>query len=182
MILTEKINWATRRSLYQNRYVKGGDLILRLLYYDQRTYLPSLLNRLDKMSMAAGIEARVPFLDYRLVEWSYKIKSAEKIRWFMNKHVVKHAAEQYLPKEIIYRKKFGFDVPIKDWLCSEKALRPLLDLLRDRAFKERGYFEYRNVDKFIDEHLSGNKDHSEILWSLLNLEIWQRMFIDGNSL
>jgi asparagine synthase (glutamine-hydrolysing) len=179
LIYPQGINLAARRAIYDNRYLRGGDLVQRLLYYDQRTYLPSLLTRLDKMSMAASIEARVPFLDYRLVEWSYKLASSEKIRWFTNKYIVKRAAEGYLPKEIIYRKKFGFDVPVKEWLRSNRALGQFLDLLRAKAFRDRGYFNQKTITKLIDEHLAATKDHSEILWGLLSLEIWHRVFIDA---
>jgi asparagine synthase (glutamine-hydrolysing) len=175
------IDLRMRTALNDDRYLNGDDVVQRLLYYDQRTYLPSLLTRLDKMSMAASIEARVPFLDYRLVEWSYKLDSNEKIRGFTNKYIVKRAAERYLPREIIYRKKFGFDVPVGEWLRSKHSLGGFLELLRDKTFRERGYFDYKRVGKLIDEHIAGTKEHSEILWGLLNLEIWQRVFIDEGS-
>lgn len=180
MISPQGVDLIPRETLYKNRYLKGGNLVQRLLYYDQRTYLPSLLSRLDKMSMAASIEARTPFLDYRLVEWSYRLGSEEKIKGFTNKHIVKQAAEQYLPKEIIYRRKFGFDVPIKDWLRSNNGIGQLVGLIRDRSFRERGYFDQVIVDRLIDEHKMGDRDHSEILWGLLNLEIWHKEFIDGD--
>ena len=99
-IYPKEIDLVMRKAVYDNRYIRNGDVVDQLLYYDQRTYLPSLLNRLDKMSMAASIEARVPFLDYRLVEWSYTLPSIEKIRGLTNKHIIKRAAEQYLPKEL----------------------------------------------------------------------------------
>jgi asparagine synthase (glutamine-hydrolysing) len=128
--------------------------------------------------MAASIEARVPFLDFRLVEWSYKLNSSFKIRRLVNKWVVKKAAEQWLPTEIIYRKKFGFDVPVGQWLRNKSGLGAYLDLLRDATFRTRGYFDYDAVLALMDKHLRGDADHTEILWGLLGFEMWCRQFID----
>jgi len=174
----ERLDIEGRNYLYNNCFVSTGDAINRLLYYEQRTYLPSLLHRLDRTSMAASIEARVPFLDYRLVEWSYKLSSNLKIRRFVNKWIVKKAAEQWLPREIIYRKKFGFDVPVAEWLRSRAALGAHLELLRDATFRNRGYFDHKTVFALIEEHLRGDLDHTEILWGLLGFEMWCRLFID----
>ncbi len=177
-VFPEGLDIRGRRALYDDRFLDPGDSINRLLYYEQRTYLPSLLHRLDRMSMAASIEARVPFLDYRLVEWSNKLNSNVKIRRFVNKWIVKKAAERWLPREIIYRKKFGFDVPVAEWLRNRKALGTHLDLLRDATFRNRGYFDHKTVLALIEDHLSGESDHAEILWGLLGFEMWCRLFID----
>lgn len=178
-ISRQELNLQTRKNIYLNRFVSGGDSVDKLLYYDQRTYLPSLLMRLDKTSMAASIEARVPFLDYRLVEWSYKIPSSVKIRGLVNKWIVKGAADQILPREIVHRKKFGFDVPIGQWLRNPKGLGRFLDLLRDSKFRERGYFDHVKVSSLVEQHLSGERDHTEIVWGLLGFEMWCRKFIDS---
>jgi asparagine synthase (glutamine-hydrolysing) len=175
----EGLDIQSRRDLYNKRFISTGDSIDKLLYYEQRTYLPSLLNRLDRTSMAASIEARVPFLDYRLVEWSYKLNSNLKIRRLVSKWLVKKAAERWLPQEIIYRKKFGFDVPVGQWLRNKKALGVHLDLLRDATFRKRGYFDHKTVLALIEEHLLGEADHTEILWGLLGFEMWCRVFIDS---
>lgn len=159
----------------------AGSLLERVLYYDQRTYLSSLLNRLDKMSMAASIEGRVPFLDYRLVEWSYKLDPRLKIRGWTNKWLVKKAAERYLPREIVYRKKFGFDVPVAAWLRSEDGLGRYLALLTDTAFKRRQYFNPRGIAELIHEHRRG-ADHTEVLWGLVNFELWCRTFFEPEEI
>lgn len=177
-VSAQGVDIQTRKKLFDNRLVTAGDSIDRLLYYDQRTYLPSLLTRLDRTSMAASIEARVPFLDYRLVEWSYKLSSSLKIRRLVNKWIVKKAAERWLPREIISRRKFGFDVPVGQWLRNKSGLGGHLDLLRDGTFRERGYFEYKAVLALMDEHLRGDSDHTELLWGLLGFEMWCRQFID----
>lgn len=177
-ICHEEMGLAIRRNLHNQAFLSTGDAINQLLYFDQRTYLRSLLHRLDRTSMAASLEARVPFLDYRLVEWSYKLNSSVKIRRLVNKWIVKKAAERWLPREIIYRKKFGFDVPVAQWLRNEKTLGAHLDLLRDATFRNRGYFDHKMVLVLIERHLQGESDHTEILWGLLSFEIWCRLFID----
>ena len=102
-----------------------------------------------------------------------------KIRRLVSKWLVKKAAERWLPREIIYRKKFGFDVPVGQWLRNKKALGAHLDLLRDSAFRKRGYFDHKTVLTLIEEHLRCESDHTEILWGLLGFEMWCRVFIDS---
>ena len=98
----------------------------------------------------------------------------------MSKWIVKKAAERWLPKEIIFRKKFGFDVPVGQWLKNKRALGAHLDVLQDAKFRSRGYFDDKAVRMLIDEHLRGDADHTEILWGLLGFEIWCRLFIDSS--
>lgn len=170
-----------REEIYRSAVDRNATILAQLLYFDQRTYLPSLLKRLDKMSMAAAVECRVPFLDYRLVEWSYLLNDRMKVKLGReNKVIVKKAAEPWLPKEIIYRKKVGFGVPISGWFRNPKGLGQYLDILTDKTFKERDHFDAKSVEKFIKEHRSGDRDHSELLWGLLNLELWWRTFVDSN--
>lgn len=173
-----KYFYPDRHSLYEISVSKFNDYLQSHLYYDQRSYLSSLLTRLDKMSMAAGIEARVPFLDYRLIEWSYKIPSNIKLRFLSNKWIVKKSAEQYLPNDIVYRNKVGFGAPISEWLRNSAGLGRYLDIILDKKAKERGYFDHKIIEKMVSEHLNRNVDHGEILWGLLNLELWHRNFID----
>lgn len=171
---------AAREAIYRDQSMRApGDAVDRLLHYEQRTYLSSLLTRLDKTSMAASIEARVPFLDYRLVEWSYRLGSQLKIRAFANKWLVKSGARAWLPKEIVQRRKVGFDVPIGAWMRDADALAPRLELLRDATFRQRGRFDARAVALLLDEHESRRADHSEVLWGLLGVELWERLFIDA---
>lgn len=174
-------NFTKRDDVYRSATLKPINFLERLLYFDRKTYLPALLNRLDKTSMAASLEARVAFLDYRLIEWSSTLPEKTKIKLGRaNKYIVKKVAEKYLPKEIVFRKKVGFGVPISNWLRNPKGLGQYLDILTDKTFKERGYFDNNIIRRFIDEHCKETKDHGEILWSLLNLELWHRLFIDNN--
>ena len=177
------LGFPERQALYRDRSGgcgSAGDALHRLLRYEQRTYLSSLLARLDKTSMAASVEARVPFLDYRLVEWSYRLRPDAKIRKLSNKWIVRQAARRWLPGGLVDRSKVGFDVPVGQWLRNGQALGQHLELLRDATFRQRGYFDAPTVDRLVDEHLQGRADHTEALWSLLGFEMWHRMFIDAD--
>jgi len=151
-----------------------------MLHFEQRTYLPGLLTRLDKSSMASALECRTPFLDYRLVEWSYQVPDQMKIRTGRaNKFIVKSVAERWLPPTIVHRKKSGFGSPMAQWLRNPKSLGRYLELLTDRVCRERGLFEPSAIERLLDEHLVQGRDHAEILWTALNLELWCRTFIDA---
>jgi asparagine synthase (glutamine-hydrolysing) len=143
-----------------------------------RTYLVSILNRQDKMSMGASIEARVPFLDYRLVEAVCNYPAGANFRILRPKHHLKRIARGYLPRPITRRKKVGFAIPLSDWLRSPSGLGERLDLLRSRRFRERGLWNAGAVDALVEQHRSGRKDHANTLWTLLNLEWWFRTHID----
>jgi asparagine synthase (glutamine-hydrolysing) len=164
--------------LFENAEPYGFDNFNLMLYLDLKTWLPDdLLNKVDRMSMAASLEARVPYLDHRLVEFAFGLPSGVKLRQGEGKYILKQAAQKYLPKEIIYRQKKGFAVPLGPWFRHE--LKPLVvDLLRSDKFKDRGYFNPSQTEKLIEEHMSGRKDHHLILYGMLLVELWHRRFID----
>lgn len=178
--ITTELQLGERLSILRNGSKRFSSTLARLLYLEQRTYLSSLLSRLDKMSMASGIEARVPFLDYRLVESSYLVPDREKIYRLKNKWIVKKLAERWLPNQIVHRKKEGFGVPLSKWIRNPKSMGRYLALLEEKKTLDRGYFDKPNLESLIREHRSGVADHSEILWGMINLELWQRMFIDAS--
>ena len=152
----------------------------QLLAADQKTYLHELLMKQDQMSMAASIESRVPFLDHKLVEFAAAMPTRMKLRGLETKYVLRRAMQRLLPKEILKRRKMGFPVPIGAWLRGRFG--NLLDeyVLAARA-TERGIFDARFVRELVARHRMG-EDHSERLWALINFEIWQRQFIDGEAL
>jgi asparagine synthase (glutamine-hydrolysing) len=174
--------FAERMAVYEQAKRRADSILERMLYFDQRTYLPALLNRLDKVSMAAAIECRVPYLDYRLIEWSALIPPSLKVRvGWDNKVIVKRVASRWVPQEIVSRKKVGFGVPVSRWLRNPRGLGRYLDLLTDTTFRTRGYCDPRVVEGLIHEHLQEASDHGEILWGLVNLEIWWRRFVDSTD-
>ena len=153
----------------------------RMLVLDQRFFLADHnLLYTDKMSMAAGVEVRVPFLDLELVEFASRIPSGLKQRGSTGKWILKKAMEPFLPHDIIYRPKTGFGAPLRHWM--RKELRPLLgDLLSIAALKRRGLFDPMAVQRLIVANDAGKVDASYTLLSLLCMEIWCRSFLDRST-
>ena len=157
----------------------ADSLLDQLLAADIKTYLHELLMKQDQMSMAASIESRVPFLDHKLVEFAAALPVKMKLRGLTTKYILRRAMADRLPKEILTRKKMGFPVPVGAWLGGR--FTHLLDeyALSPRAI-ERGIFDADFVRNLVARHRAG-ENHSERLWALINFEIWQRQFIDGES-
>ncbi|MDX2045125.1 MAG: asparagine synthase (glutamine-hydrolyzing) [Acidobacteriota bacterium] len=151
----------------------------QLLAADMKTYLHELLMKQDQMSMAASIESRVPFLDHKLVEFAARLPERMKLRGLTTKYILRQAMADKIPAEILTRKKMGFPVPVGAWLRGQ--FRPLLDeyVLGARAM-ERGIFEPDFVRNLVARHEAG-ENHAERLWMLMNFEIWQRRFLDGED-
>jgi asparagine synthase (glutamine-hydrolysing) len=150
----------------------------RLLYADTKTYLHELLMKQDQMSMAASIESRVPFLDHKLVEFTARLPERLKLRGWTTKYVLRRAMKGVLPEAILTRPKMGFPVPLGAWLRGRH--RNILDeyVTSERA-RVRGIFDADFVTRVVGEHVSGERDHSERLWTLVNFEVWLRRFFDG---
>lgn len=156
----------------------------RMLRADTQAYLPGdLLVKVDRMSMAHSLEARSPFLDHKLVEFSASVPTNIKFRHRQLKHLLKLLAHDKLPREIVNRRKHGFAVPVGRWM--KKELRPVVEesLLSSHLAKE-GVFSQSSIGKLWREHLSidGRDAHGERLWALLNIELWFRMFIESSSI
>ncbi len=159
----------------------SGDLLHRLLYTDVKTYLVELLMKQDQMSMAASIESRVPFLDHELVEFTASIPARHNIRGLAGKFVLKAAVEDLLPRGIIYRQKMGFPTPWAYWLAGTQ-LQGLESMLLEPRTVERGLFKTDVVKRLFAEHRAGHRDHGNRIWRLLNLELWQRVCLDGEAI
>jgi asparagine synthase (glutamine-hydrolysing) len=153
-----------------------------LLYLDSKTYLPGdILTKVDRMSMAVSLEARVPLLDHKLIEFvAGRIPSSMKMKGLETKHIFKRAMEGMVPSEILHRPKQGFGVPIAEWINNQLRER-IRDTLTDSRTRNRGFIEPRYVDLLLGEHERGRRDHGRALWSLLMLELWQRTFVDGSE-
>ena len=152
-------------------------LLDRLLYSDIKTYLHELLMKQDQMSMAASIESRVPFLDHKLVEFTASLPERLKLRGSTTKYILREAMRDVLPPEILTRGKMGFPVPIGAWFRAQ--FRGIIDelVLSPRAL-ERGLFDAEAIRTLVSRHTAG-EDHAERLWSLVNLEIWHRVVVEG---
>jgi len=150
-----------------------------LLYLDSKTYLPGdILTKVDRMTMAVGLEARVPLLDHKLIEFvCTRIPSNLKLKGLETKHILKRAVQNFVPPEILNRPKQGFGVPIDQWL-NDKLRNRLRDTLTEPRTMQRGYVEPQYVNVLLDEHARGRRDHATELWTLFVLELWHRTFVD----
>jgi asparagine synthase (glutamine-hydrolysing) len=149
-----------------------------MLYSDLKTWLvDDLLIKADRMTMAHSVELRVPFLDYRVIEYAATIPSHMKLRGGVGKWILKRTMQERLPSEILTRKKMGFPLP---WalMLHRDLLGYLRDLLLSPKCINRQYFKRQTVERLIEEHASKKKDHYRVLWQLIVLEEWHRQFID----
>ncbi|HYY62725.1 MAG TPA: asparagine synthase (glutamine-hydrolyzing) [Burkholderiales bacterium] len=148
----------------------------RILYFDQTSWLPdNLLERGDRMTMAASIEARVPYLDHKLVEFVATLPDHWRVDELRRKRVLREAARSILPREIRNRRKVGFRVPMDEWFAG--GMRDYLyDHLRSADSLTRRYYNTAVLDRVLDEHTHGVQTHDKLLWTLLTLEIWHRQY------
>jgi asparagine synthase (glutamine-hydrolysing) len=158
-------------------HVRGQNTLDAMLYIDTKTWLPDdLLIKADKMTMANSIELRVPLLDHHVLEFAASLPPSAKLKGFTPKYILKKAMAQKIPKEILNRKKAGFPVPYETWL--RKDLKNVVwDILTDRRTIQRGYFRKEAVEELLRANSKG-ANYSKEIFSLLNLELWQRTFLE----
>jgi asparagine synthase (glutamine-hydrolysing) len=153
------------------------DPLTRMLYIDTRANLPDdLLMVGDKTAMANSLEARVPFLDYRLVEFVESLPPRLKLRRFEAKYLHKKAVEKWLPKSVIYRKKKGFANPIDKWLRTRMSHYVRERLLSEGAAVQQ-YFSREYIQKLLSEHQSGQQEYQRHIYLLISFELWHEKFI-----
>jgi len=153
------------------------DHLSKILYTDLKTYLPGdILVKVDRMSMANSLEVRAPILDHNVIEFAASIPPELKHNRGEKKYVLKHAFAKILPREIMYRKKMGFSVPLADWLRGElKAMANYYLFSRDAGLTH--FFRENQMRKIWDTHQSGTRNYAGILWSLLMFELWYKEFM-----
>jgi asparagine synthase (glutamine-hydrolysing) len=158
--------------------VSTGNPIDRLLYLDSTTYLPAdILTKVDRMSMATSLEARVPLLDHKLIDFVTSIPSELKLKGLETKYIFRKAVRGLVPDAILDRPKQGFGVPINEWINLQLRDR-IRETLGSKQFLERGYFDADYINTLLDEHEKKRRDHSYALWLLFMLELWHRKYID----
>jgi asparagine synthase (glutamine-hydrolysing) len=169
---------------YARMYLGDGssslaDLIHRLIALDTHTWLvDDILTKVDKMSMAASVEARVPFLDHQLVEFMTALPVSVKVRTLGTKRLLRRAMDTVLPRHTLTRRKHAFLVPVDDWLRG--PLRDFAgDVLSSATTRERGWLRPAAVEELLRAHVSGSVNHGQPLWNLLCLELWARTFFDA---
>ncbi|MFN2325711.1 MAG: asparagine synthase-related protein, partial [Gemmatimonadales bacterium] len=155
------------------------DILAAMAYQDLAVRLPELLlQRVDRMTMLNSIEARVPFLDHRVVEMAFQMPPAWKTGGGMSKRVVKRAAEGIVPDQVIHRRKVGFDVPLPQWLREEPLRSWGRDTLFGSMLHRRGLFDMHRIRSLLDRHDSGRIDAGFRLWNLINLCAWYDCWIE----
>ncbi len=148
----------------------------RILYFDQTSWLPdNLLERGDRMTMAASIESRVPFLDHQLAGFVSTLPDHYRVNGLKTKWILRRAGRSLIPDAILDRPKVGFRVPVNKWF--QGPMRSyLMDHLASRDSKTRGYYDPNVLDRVLDDHIGGKQNHEKLIWALLNLEIWHRQY------
>jgi len=155
------------------------DPVSQMLYVDTKTYMVGdILTKVDRMSMATSLEVRVPILDHEFVEWVTGLPVDWKIRGGKQKYILRKLAERVgVPREVLYRPKQGFALPLVHWMKQELKELIMTVLLEPRTL-QRGYFEPRAVRQLLDEHFRGRRDHSGRIWRLLIFELWHRNYLE----
>ncbi|MBV8858266.1 MAG: asparagine synthase (glutamine-hydrolyzing) [Acidobacteria bacterium] len=159
----------------------ASDFLARMTYLELKLRLPELLlMRVDKMTMATSVEARVPFLDHHLVEYAMGVPRALKVEGRSGKHVLKRALEEVLPRDVLYRRKRGFGAPVEGWFRGPSASE-LESRVMNSTLRRRGLLDYRFVARLFAEHRRGARDWGFHLWALLNLSLWYERWIDSSG-
>jgi asparagine synthase (glutamine-hydrolysing) len=155
-----------------------SDFLARMTYLELKLRLPELLlMRVDKITMATSVEARVPFLDHHLVEYALALPRSLKVVGRSGKHILKRALEQILPHDVLYSPKRGFGAPIREWF--RNGLGELFDAhLLNSTMRRRDFFDYNFIARLVDEHRRSTRDWSFHLWALLNLSLWYERWIE----
>ena len=156
----------------------GNGIVDATMFTDQQTYLPNdLLVKVDIATMANSLEARSPFLDHKVIEFAASLPENIKLRGTETKYLLKKVASKIVPREVLYRRKMGFGVPLTHWFRGE-----LKDFLRENLlsekFSKRGIVKSEVVKKLVEEHINAERDHTFQIWTLLMLELWFQKFID----
>jgi asparagine synthase (glutamine-hydrolysing) len=167
--LADRDCFSSYRQRLQDGADRGFEGLQRQLYADVTGYLPDdILTKVDRMSMAVSLEARVPFLDHEFVEYAMGLPGHWKLRGSESKWILREAMRDVLPSRILQRRKEGFSMPLKNWLRG--PLKPLLHEVLG-GLKERGWFDAVEIDRLVQEHLRGRANHAHRLWCLVSLEL-----------
>jgi asparagine synthase (glutamine-hydrolysing) len=155
-----------------------SDFLSRMTYLELKLRLPELLlMRVDKITMATSVEARVPFLDHHLVEYALSVPRELKVEGRSGKQILKRALEEILPKDLLYSRKRGFGAPVREWF--RNGLSGWFDShLINSTMRRRDFFDYQFVARLLDEHRRGAQDWGFHLWALLNLSLWYERWIE----
>jgi asparagine synthase (glutamine-hydrolysing) len=155
----------------------GSDYAQRMTYLELKLRLPELLlMRVDKITMATSVEARVPFLDHHLIEYAMSLPRPLKVKGKTGKHILKRALESILPHDVLYQRKRGFGAPAHEWFRGPEG-EDLIQQIMNSSLRQREFFNYSFIARMADEHRREVRDWSANLWALLNLTVWYDRWI-----
>ena len=155
---------------------QNNSALRRILYFDQTSWLPdNLLERGDRMTMGASIEARMPFMDHELAAYVSALPDEYRVRGSTTKWILRQAMQQLLPAAILERPKVGFRVPVNEWFRGNMR-DYLFDHLTGADSRTHGYYRRQALNAILSEHVSGRHNHEKILWTMLGLELWHREY------
>jgi len=167
------------KNALQNNIPNEKNHLNQMLYWDMKFFLTDHnLNYTDKMSMATGVEVRVPFLDLDLIEYSTTLPINLKMKGTTPKYILKKVMEKYLPHEVIYRPKVGFGAPVRRWVTHDLD-EMIQDYLSESCLTRRGIFDTKGVQQLISDNKKGTVDASYAVFGLLAIESWMRQFVDS---
>ena len=176
--LRGSVRFESAKENYDQYFGRDGmtDVLDRALYTDIMMYLPGdLLTLTDRMSMLHSIEARAPFIDHTLMEFMATVPPELKLKGFEKKHLLKRAFENILPRQILYRRKQGFTVPLTLWFRNE--LNPLIrSMLSKERLERTGLFRWSSVERMLDEHMRHKENHHSRIWALLMFMVWHDLY------
>jgi asparagine synthase (glutamine-hydrolysing) len=156
-----------------------SDFLARMTYLELKLRLPELLlMRVDKITMATSVEARVPFLDHHLVEYALGLPRSLKVEGTTGKHILKRALEDILPHDLLYEQKRGFGAPVREWFRTRGLYGLVNDHLVNSKIQKRDLLDQKFIVKMLAEHRDEKRDWGFHLWALLNLSLWYEQWID----
>ena len=158
------------------------DVLWKIPYLEMKLRLPEhLLMRVDKLTMAHAVEARVPFLDHDVVEFAMRLPPSYKLRGGTGKRILKKAAEPYLDEDLIYRRKQGFGAPMEEWFRERDFGRRSRAAFTRSALTKDGFFDNDYFVGLLDAHINGAGGHSFHLWTVLNAVLWHASWLEGRE-
>ena len=170
---------SARMRILEEAGTLSPDPLIQLLVLERRSYMVSLLQRMDRMSMATGLECRVPLMDEALFEHASTLPSSALVTLRDSKIPLRKAVESRFGRRYARLPKSGFGVPVGQWLREDTPFRRLSTaLIHSREMRNRGWVDARRAKRYLKEHCEGAKDHSEMIWGIVNLELWARICLD----
>jgi len=175
-LVSSKLKGAIHKQKYSGVPDDENTALRKILYFDQTSWLPdNLLERGDRMTMAASLEARMPFMDHELAALVSSLPDNVRVKGRTTKWILREAMKSIIPQEILERPKVGFRVPVNEWFKTSMK-DYLYDHLTGNASITHQYYNKKALEKILSDHVRGRQNHEKLLWSLLNLEIWHQQY------